>query len=493
MNKRTWVCLRRDFQVSPCYWSLQIPALENMPSLLGASTSGRGMFKLIDSYMYMDSILAEEIGKAIKGSLLELSKKVENGWRVSINPYLEASKRIETANLATLSDEELLSLLNKWEETHKELLLFHPPSYFLAEAATGALQHYLSAVVGERALSFTFKLLSGFPDEAKKYTVDSDIWRLAMEVKQDEKKLSVLLEDKKAAVTELSKQKGFTDFLEKHGHLGEVDPYFPKFADTPERILEMIASYESHLEDPYIASVKLKKIREETTKEIMTELKDSQRTEFTNLLDAVQSLYKLYEYEEHSLVRKGIASLRKLLLKMGENFASVGILDDAADIFFLEYEEINRFHEQNAKQLSATAAKRRRLFEENKGKPALPIVTEERFNEPVAELNNTVITGCGASQGIGSGTVKIIYGVDELWKVKKGMIVVTPMTFPEFSPIMSLVEGIITDEGGICCHAGTLAREIGIPAVVGTRNATKILRDGIKIRMDGLKGIVEIC
>ncbi|MGB9979038.1 phosphoenolpyruvate synthase [Methanobacterium sp.] len=108
-----------------------------------------------------------------------------------------------------------------------------------------------------------------------------------------------------------------------------------------------------------------------------------------------------------------------------------------------------------------------------------------------AEGERTIITkGLGASPGMASGTVKIIKDTDELDKVGSGDILVTVMTTPDMVPAMKRANGIITDEGGVTCHAAIVSRELGISCVVGTGDATKILKENEMVTLDGNKGIV---
>jgi len=118
-----------------------------------------------------------------------------------------------------------------------------------------------------------------------------------------------------------------------------------------------------------------------------------------------------------------------------------------------------------------------------------PITTKAQ--EKGGELSGEVLlSGLGASPGVGSGVVKIIHSLSELEKVKKGDILVAEMTNPDMVVSMQKASGIVTDEGGITSHAAIVSREMGIPAVVGTGNATKKLKDGMIITVDGNSGKV---
>ncbi|MBU1136545.1 MAG: phosphoenolpyruvate synthase [Nanoarchaeota archaeon] len=99
-----------------------------------------------------------------------------------------------------------------------------------------------------------------------------------------------------------------------------------------------------------------------------------------------------------------------------------------------------------------------------------------------------LVSGLGASPGIGSGKVKIIIDLKDLSKIIKGDVLVTEMTSPDMVVAMQKCAAIVTDEGGMTSHASIVSREMGIPAVVGTRTATKTLKDGTIVTVDGSNG-----
>jgi pyruvate,water dikinase len=101
-----------------------------------------------------------------------------------------------------------------------------------------------------------------------------------------------------------------------------------------------------------------------------------------------------------------------------------------------------------------------------------------------------ILQGQGAAPGIASGRVVIIRDVKDTGSVKEGDILVTKMTSPDMVPAMRKVAAIITDEGGLTCHAAIVSRELGTPAVVGTKTATNVLKNGQLITVDGEKGLI---
>lgn len=102
-----------------------------------------------------------------------------------------------------------------------------------------------------------------------------------------------------------------------------------------------------------------------------------------------------------------------------------------------------------------------------------------------------VIKGRVACLGKAIGRVKIIFSKDEIHKIKKGDILITKMTRPDYVLAMRQASAIITDEGGVTCHAAIVSRELGVPCIVGTGKATRVFKDGDLVRVDAVKGVIE--
>ena len=119
-----------------------------------------------------------------------------------------------------------------------------------------------------------------------------------------------------------------------------------------------------------------------------------------------------------------------------------------------------------------------------------PITTLGNKQEGKELEGNILIEGLAASPGIGVGTVRIVKDMDDLVNVKKGEVMVTEMTNPDMVVSMQKSTAIVTDEGGMTSHAAIVSREMGIPAIVGTGEATSKLKDGMKVTVDGFNGKV---
>lgn len=104
---------------------------------------------------------------------------------------------------------------------------------------------------------------------------------------------------------------------------------------------------------------------------------------------------------------------------------------------------------------------------------------------------SVLVKGLGASPGVGHGTVRILLSPEEGRKLQAGEVLVAPMTNPDWVPTIRRAAAIVTEGGGMTCHAAIVSRELGIPAVVGARHATTVLRDGELVTVDGSSGVVS--
>lgn len=202
-------------------------------------------------------------------------------------------------------------------------------------------------------------------------------------------------------------------------------------------------------------------------------------------------MYVVDPYKEEIVSRS--VSTKNIMIVRGEDGSTVEVEvpPDKRDAQVLTDEEILRL------------ARLARLIEDHYGVPqdvewgiekgkiyilqSRPITTIKREEEV-----KLVLEGIGASPGIASGVVKVVHDTSELNKVHEGDIMVATMTTPDMVPAMKRAAGIITDEGGLTCHAAIVSRELGCPAVVGTKHATTVLKDGMLVSIDGERGLVYL-
>ena len=109
---------------------------------------------------------------------------------------------------------------------------------------------------------------------------------------------------------------------------------------------------------------------------------------------------------------------------------------------------------------------------------------------PAAERGAELVRGLGAAPGAAHGPVRVIATLADADRLREGEVLVTHMTAPDWVPLMRKAAAIVTDSGGMTCHAAIVSRELGIPCVVGTAEATKVLRDGEVVTVDATSGVV---
>jgi pyruvate,water dikinase len=104
----------------------------------------------------------------------------------------------------------------------------------------------------------------------------------------------------------------------------------------------------------------------------------------------------------------------------------------------------------------------------------------------------STVNGFAASPGLITGIARLVLDPLDMGRVRKGDVLITRATAPSYNALLPLLSGIVTDRGGTLSHAAVVAREYGIPAVVGTGNATELIRDGMRVRVNGAAGTVEL-
>ena len=214
--------------------------------------------------------------------------------------------------------------------------------------------------------------------------------------------------------------------------------------------------------------------------------------------------------DHHFYIDQGAnAHVRLVLLAVGRKLVENGRLDAPDDVLFLRYNEL-RMLIGDAAAIEARGLVAERRAEREAAKALHPpnwigTATQtqldfpylvnwgypERFHQGRAVAEGPV-TGIAASPGQIEGMARVVMTVDEFDEVAEGDILVCQMTNPAWVVLFTRIAGLVTDTGGTTAHPAVLAREFGIPAVVGTSVATKRIRTGDRIRVDGSKGVVEI-
>ena len=188
--------------------------------------------------------------------------------------------------------------------------------------------------------------------------------------------------------------------------------------------------------------------------------------------------------------------IRKELLASGEEFAEAGVIEKPEDLFFLHFDELQALANREDRDWKSTVAERRTVYERENRRRQVPrvLVSDGRtFYEGIGMLADTdsVISGSPVSPGVVEGVVHVILDPRGA-QLAPGEILVCPGTDPAWTPLFMAAGGLITEVGGMMTHGSVVAREYGIPAVVGVHQATTRLKDGQRIRVDGTAGKIVV-
>lgn len=233
---------------------------------------------------------------------------------------------------------------------------------------------------------------------------------------------------------------------------------------------------------------------------------------FETLITLAQR-YAVAREEQASWFTLGWPIMRRAALRLGDELCRRGVIERTEDVFFLTRAELmTRLRTNSAgpgdhepPDLHTVVAARQQEWKRQRrltppltlGKPAgaqLIMQTVEAMRVPSGRATSGVslLTGMPASPGRATGLVRIVRGPDDFSRFQAGEVLVAQVTAPAWTPLFERAVAVITDGGSVAAHASLVAREYGIPAVVGTGDATARLHDGQRVTVDGSAGVVEV-
>ena len=209
------------------------------------------------------------------------------------------------------------------------------------------------------------------------------------------------------------------------------------------------------------------------------------------LLRVMRAGLGLREHPKYMLVQV-LEQAREIALTAGKRLADAGKLDRADDVWFLTWDELVEADERST--VPDTIASRRTAFAlDQKRQPPLVLASDGEIPTVSArgDVPEGAIAGMGASAGVVEGPARVV--LDPAAEVlHAGEILIAPFTDPGWTPLFTHAAGLVTEVGGVMTHGSVIARELGIPAVVGAAGATTRIRTGDLVRVDGNRGYVEV-
>jgi len=294
-------------------------------------------------------------------------------------------------------------------------------------------------------------------------------------------------------------------FLDEHGHLGGSfdDLASPTWMDAPHMLLADIGR---RMRNPGLsADERRDRLRAEGDRlvaSVRTTLADrpDESERFERLLEAAIEIGPLTEIHNYWIDRLVQSCLRGLALDVGRRLVTADVLDASDDVLYLTRAEIGESL-RTPRDLRAIVVDRRSIHARQAArKPPRQVgkVPDEagdgdRFDGNRYEHGDDgTLRGTGASAGRARGVARVILGPGDFDRVGAGDIVVAPSSNPSWLPLFTVAGGLITDTGGVLSHAAVVAREFGLPAVVGLGDATTRIAEGSTVEIDGATGIVRV-
>lgn len=293
-----------------------------------------------------------------------------------------------------------------------------------------------------------------------------------------------------------------TAFLDQYGMrcAGEIDITRTRWSEKPMALVPLILGNIKNFE-PNAGKRKFEQGRKEALEkeqELIERLKqlpdgEQKAKETKQKIDLIRNFSGYREYPKYGMIHRYFV-YKQALLKEAEQLAAAGIIHEKEDIYYLTFEELHEVVRTN--KLDEPIIRNRKdeyKYYEKLTPPRVitsdgEIITGEYKRE---NLPASAIVGLPVSSGVIEGRARVILDM-EAAELEEGDILVTSFTDPGWTPLFVSVKGLVTEVGGLMTHGAVIAREYGLPAVVGVENATKLIKDGQRIRVNGTEGYIEI-
>lgn len=366
------------------------------------------------------------------------------------------------------------------------------------------------STIGDAATGEALRLVQGFSPDLYDVAVELDgVTELATRHPEVAARLRI---EPQATLDELALLPGgrafverILHFLDHHGHLGQAfdDLGQPSYAEEPRLLLAEIGK---RLERPaQSAEARRTALHVEADRladaaRVRLAERPDELVKFEHLLALGREIGHLTEGHNYWIDRMAQAKLRGLALRMGRRLVRDDAFGDPEDVLFLGRDEVAALirspHDVRSLIAERRETHRHRLGvrpPKNLGTRDMGAARPDRFEGTRVESTEAnVLRGTGASQGIIRGPARVAVSNADFPRIRPGDIIVCPSSNPSWVPVFTVAGGLVTNTGGVLSHAAVVAREFALPAVVGVADATRTIRDGQIIEIDGTLGTVRL-
>ncbi|MEK7188340.1 MAG: PEP-utilizing enzyme, partial [Patescibacteria group bacterium] len=415
-----------------------------------------GVYEGLDSRLNLNRIFEERV-KQDKNFIVEH----EAEGRRRFTELIKISEKIGKADLRAGNNK-----LSEYLQEYKKVFYRYTPFLFTVFSAESLLTRELKDQIAEGFSSKNdeekeniFRILTAVEEESDFYNEQKDLLGIAVAGQRG------LLID-----SELK------NHAERFGYMGLTNSFLSNPYTT-----DHFAGLIKEIKKP---GEELQELETKREKEI-EKYKEFVKSIPSQILRTAELLqrYMIFRNDRITALKVGQHNIKPLLKEIGD-LANITL----EDLYWYKIQEIEGLIKGSKKPVNVD--KRRKYIE--------VILTDgvvtynETLPRRVKEEKVKQLTGYAASKGLVTGQVKLCFSSKDIDKVKAGDILVTSMTTPDFVPAMRIAGAIITDEGGILSHAAIVSREFGVPCIIGTGNATALLKDGDVVEVDANNGIVRL-
>ncbi|PEI93236.1 phosphoenolpyruvate synthase [Bacillus pseudomycoides] len=297
-------------------------------------------------------------------------------------------------------------------------------------------------------------------------------------------------------------QDAIYDYLSKYGMrcTGEIDITKTRWSEKPTTLVPMILSNIKNFE-PNASNRKFEQGRQKALKkeqELLDRLKqlpdgEQKAKETKRMIDLIRNFIGYREYPKYGMVNRYFV-YKQALLKEANELVQANVIHEKEDIYYLTFEELHEVVRTNKLDYQIISKRKDEYKLYEKLTPPRVITSDGEIIVGEYKRENLpaeAIVGLPVSSGVIEGRARVILNMEDA-DLEDGDILVTSFTDPSWTPLFVSIKGLVTEVGGLMTHGAVIAREYGLPAVVGVENATKLIKDGQRIRVHGTEGYIEV-
>ncbi|WP_397538185.1 phosphoenolpyruvate synthase [Rummeliibacillus pycnus] len=291
-------------------------------------------------------------------------------------------------------------------------------------------------------------------------------------------------------------------YLSKYGMrcAGEIDISRTRWSEKPITLVPMILNNINNLEPnasnrKFEQGLRVALKKEQELIERLKQLPDGEQKakETKRMIDLIRNFIGYREYPKYGMVSRYFV-YKQALMKEAEQLVQKGIIHEKEDIYYLTFEELHEVVRTNKLDYQIVSFRKDEYKLYEKLTPPRVITSDGEISVGEYKRENLpseAIVGLPVSSGVIEGRARVTLNIEEA-NLEDGDILVTSFTDPSWTPLFVSIKGLVTEVGGLMTHGAVIAREYGLPAVVGVENATKLIKDGQRIRVHGTEGYIEI-